>query len=266
MPNFFYSQLFVTPQVPNVRLDGQTIIVTGANVGLGFEASKHFVRMGASKVILACRDVNKGKSAQQSIERSTNVAKGTLEVWPLDYSSYDSVKTFAERVNGLSRLDAVVENAGINTRKWKMVEDNESHITVNVVSNLLLAHLILPKLRESAIATGQDGRLAIVGSEVYMWAKFQEKNSEKLFSALNSEQASNIGDRYERLERTRLRLQLTLRTDTTSRNSCSSSACANSLSATQCLRSHQSSSRFSHPVSARATSSAMATSPTRSLA
>jgi retinol dehydrogenase-12 len=139
MPNFFYSQLFVTPQVPDVRLDGHTIVVTGANVGLGFEATKHFVRMGASKVILACRDVNKGKSAQQSIERSINVAKGTLEVWQLDYSSYDSVKAFAERVNGLSRLDAVVQNAGINTRKWKMVEDNESHITVNVVSNLLLA-------------------------------------------------------------------------------------------------------------------------------
>ena len=201
MPNFLYSQLFVTPQLPNVRLDGQTVIVTGANVGLGFEATKHFVRMGASKVILACRDVSKGKSAQQSIERSVNAAKDTLEVWQLDYSSYDSVKSFAERVNGLSRLDAVVQNAGINTRKWKMVEDNESHITVNVVSNLLLAHLILPKLRESAKATGQDGRLAIIGSEVYMWAKFQEKNSEKLFSALNSEQASNIGDRYELLDK-----------------------------------------------------------------
>jgi len=196
MPNFIYSQLFVTPQVPNVRLDGQTIIVTGANVGLGFEATKHFVRMGASKVIIACRDVDKGKSAQQNIERSVNVAKDTLEVWQLDYSSYDSVKSFAERVNGLNRLDAVVLNAGINTRKWTMLEDNESHITVNVVSNLLLAHLILPKLHESAKATGRDGRLAIVGSEVYMWAKFQEKNSEKLFSALNLEQASNIGDRY----------------------------------------------------------------------
>ena len=196
MPNFIYSQLFVTPQVPNVRLDGQTIIVTGANVGLGFEATKHFVRMGASKVIIACRDVDKGKSAQQNIERSVNVAKDTLEVWQLDYSSYDSVKSFAERVNGLNRLDAVVLNAGINTRKWTMLEDNESHITVNVVSNLLLAHLILPKLHESAKATGRDGRLAIVGSEVYMWANFQEKNSEKLFSALNLEQASNIGDRY----------------------------------------------------------------------
>jgi retinol dehydrogenase-12 len=264
MPNFFYSQLFVTPQVPVVRLDGHTIIVTGANVGLGFEATKHFVRMGASKVILACRDVSKGKSAQQSIERSTSVAKGTLEVWQLDYSSYDSVKSFAERVNGLSRLDAVVQNAGINTRKWKMVEDNESHITVNVVSNLLLAHLILPKLRESAIATGQDGRLVIVGSEVYMWAKFQEKNSEKLFAALNSEQASNIGDRFGSSLITESRPMLISGTDTTSQSCCCSSVCASSPNATRPPRSHLLWSRSLRLVSAKATSSAMATSPTRS--
>jgi retinol dehydrogenase-12 len=264
MPNFFYSQLFVTPQVPDIRLDGHIIIVTGANVGLGFEATKHFVRMGASKVILACRDVNKGKSAQQSIERSTNVAKGALEVWQLDYSRYDSVKTFAERVNGLSRLDAVVQNAGINTRKWKMAEDNESHITVNVVSNLLLAHLILPKLRESARATGQDGRLVIVGSEVYMWAKFQEKHSEKLFAALNSEQASDIGDRYGSSLNMGSRLMLISGTDTMSQSCCYSSVSVSSLNATRSPRSHLLWSRSLRLGSAKATSSAMATSPTRS--
>lgn len=196
MPNFLYWQLFVTPQLPkNVTLHGQTIIVTGANVGLGLEAAKHFARLHASKIILACRDMNKGKAAQQSIHEATNVAKDVLEVWQLDYANYESVKTFADRVNGLSRLDAVVENAGINTRKWNMLEDNESHITVNVVSTLLLARLLLPKLRESAKATGQDGRLVIVGSEVYQWAKFDERYSETLFDALNSEKQANMGDR-----------------------------------------------------------------------
>lgn len=196
MPNFLYSQLFVTPQLPeNVTLKGETIVITGANVGLGCEAAKHFARLHASKIILACRDVNKGKAAQQSIQQETGISKDVLEVWQLDYSSYDSVKTFADRVNGLGRLDAVVENAGINTRKWKMLEENESHITVNVVSTLLLAHLLLPKLRESAKATGRDGRLVIVGSEVYQWAKFDERHSDNLFDALNSEKQSNMGDR-----------------------------------------------------------------------
>ncbi|KAK4554201.1 hypothetical protein LTR86_008729 [Recurvomyces mirabilis] len=196
MPNFFYSQLFVTPEVPNVALDGQTIIVTGANVGLGFEAAKHFARMKANKVILACRDVNKGNKAASEIARSTGVPNDRLAVWQLDLSSNASVVQFAERAKGLDRLDAVVENAGIVTKQWKMAEGNESTVTVNVVNTILLGELLLPKLRESAKMTGRDGRLVFVGSEVYMWAKFQEKASDKLFAALNDQDKANMGDRY----------------------------------------------------------------------
>jgi len=194
---FLYSQLFVTPAVPRSDLTGQTIIVTGANVGLGLEAARHFAHLNASKVILACRDVAKGNAAANSIVDSTRVPKSRIEVWQLDLSSYKSVKAFADRVAALPRLDAVVENAGIVTKHFKMMEDNESTITVNLVSTILLGLLLLPKLRESARANKKDGRLVFVGSEVYMWAKFTEQNARgNIFDALNSRQTSNMSDRY----------------------------------------------------------------------
>lgn len=109
--NFLYSQLFVTPQYPEQSCKGQVFIVTGANVGLGFEASRHLVRLGAEKVILACRNLEKGEAAVKDIEKSTKRI-GVAEVWLLDLSSFESVKEFAKKVDTLPRIDAIVENAG----------------------------------------------------------------------------------------------------------------------------------------------------------
>lgn len=103
--------------------------MTGANSGLGKEAVRHFVRLNASKVILAGRSVSKGDEAVRGIESSTK-RTGVLEVWPLDLADYASVKAFAPRADGLERLDVVVANAGINTQKFTIVAGNESNITV----------------------------------------------------------------------------------------------------------------------------------------
>ncbi|KAL9627045.1 MAG: hypothetical protein Q9164_007723, partial [Protoblastenia rupestris] len=63
-----YTQLAFRPPVPKADFSGKTIIVTGANVGLGKEASKHFVRLNTHKVILAVRSVKKGEAAKAEIE------------------------------------------------------------------------------------------------------------------------------------------------------------------------------------------------------
>jgi retinol dehydrogenase-12 len=104
--------------------------VTGANVGLGKEAARHFVRLRASKVILACRSVAKGEEAKRDIE-STTRRTGVLEVWPLDLADYASVKSFATRAEGLERLDVVLENAGVNTKTFKLVAGNEMNVAVS---------------------------------------------------------------------------------------------------------------------------------------
>ena len=192
--NFLYSQFFITPQLPRASFTGQTIIVTGANVGLGLEAARHFVQLGASKLIIASRSSERGETAKRDIEKTTGRA-GVVEVWPLDLQSYDSVKAFAERANRLDRLDAVCENAGIATRNFKLAEGDEATITVNVISTFLLALLILPALRKTATKHNITPRLVIVSSEVHMWAAFKERSAANIFDTCSDKSTANMEDR-----------------------------------------------------------------------
>ena len=123
--SLLYSNFFVTLPTPNHSFAGQTIIVTGSNTGLGREAANHIVRLGASKVILAVRNNSKGNDAKHYIELETG-RKDVVEVWELDLANYRSVRAFARRAEGLPRLDAILENAGISTHEFKWAEDNES--------------------------------------------------------------------------------------------------------------------------------------------
>ena len=105
------------------------------------------------------------------------------------------MKAFARRANSLERLDALLENAGINYRKFSMMEDNESTITVNVVSTFLLALLLLPKMRETSKTFGVLPRLTVVTSEVHFIAYFEEKKEKDIFAALNNEKTAKMADR-----------------------------------------------------------------------
>jgi NAD(P)-dependent dehydrogenase (short-subunit alcohol dehydrogenase family) len=60
---FFYDQLRRVPDVVHTDLKNKTVIVVGANTGLGFQAAEHFARMNAGRLILACRSEQKGRAA-----------------------------------------------------------------------------------------------------------------------------------------------------------------------------------------------------------
>ncbi|RMD41504.1 hypothetical protein DV735_g3634, partial [Chaetothyriales sp. CBS 134920] len=165
-----YSQLFVTPPLPTASFEGQTIIVTGANVGLGKEAARHFARLKAAKLILAVRNTAAGEEAKADIINTTSCDDpSSIEVWHLDLASYESVKAFAARATQtLARIDAVVENAGVAKTRWETAEGHELTITVNVISTFLLALLLLPKLKATAAReVGVEPRLSIVTSSVH---------------------------------------------------------------------------------------------------
>ena len=192
---FLYSQFFVKLPYPTHSFSGQTIIVTGSNTGLGLEAARHFTRLGAAKVILAVRSLSRGEAAKESIEKSTHRSE-VVEVWQLDLGSYESVKEFAKKAEGLGRLDALVANAGIARNYWSVLEDNESTITTNVVSTFLLGLLLLPKLRESGKKYNFTPHLSVTCSEVHAWTSLKERKSESIFDALNDKATANMGERY----------------------------------------------------------------------
>ncbi|KAL4801481.1 hypothetical protein BDV18DRAFT_164898 [Aspergillus unguis] len=160
-------------------ISGGTYIVTGANTGLGFEAAQHLVRLGAKKVILAVRHAGPSQTAKQRIDEATGTTDIT-ELWAIDLSSFDSVKTFARRANTeLDCIDAVIENAAVATPEQIVKEGHGIVLTVNVLSTFLLAVLLLPKLKESADKYGILPRLSIVTSGIgfdvrELWEQIRE--------------------------------------------------------------------------------------------
>ena len=193
---FLYSQVFITPPYPTLRWSGKTVIVTGANSGLGLEAARHFVRLGAEKVILAVRSLEKGNQAKESIETSTG-RNGVVQVWSLDLCSYRSVKAFAAQANQeLNRLDAVVEDAAVATPKFRLAEGNELTITTNVISTFLLALLLIPKMKDTAKCYNTHPHLAIIDSEVIFHTSFPERKAARIFDKLNEQASARMLDRY----------------------------------------------------------------------
>lgn len=167
--------LFITAE----KCAGGTYIVTGANGGLGLEAAKHLVAIGAAKVIMGVRNVPSGQKAKAAIEAETGI-RGVAEVWSVDLSSYDSVKAFASRAAAeLDRVDALIENAAIVVSDRVMAEGHILPVTVNVMSTFLLALLMLPKLSESAKRFGIVPHLVIVSSRASydaapVWEKIKD--------------------------------------------------------------------------------------------
>ncbi|KAH7225194.1 hypothetical protein BKA60DRAFT_255570 [Fusarium oxysporum] len=181
--------------VPTASFQGQTIIITGSNTGLGLEAARHFVRLDAEVVILAVRSLEKGEAAKASIEASTK-RKNVVQVWQLEMDKYDSIKSFASRCNSLERLDVVVENAGILRNTYEESEGTEITIKVNVIGTFLLALNLFPILRKSYEKTRQASRLVITSSAVHYNAKFRERFEPSIFDALNENRPEWLNDRY----------------------------------------------------------------------
>lgn len=191
---FLHSQLFRTPPYPTQTFSNQIVIVTGANTGLGLEAARHFYRLNCAKLILAVRTVSKGQSAKEDIVQSNGhrTDADAIEVWPLDMSSTESTLAFAERVNNeLPRLDALVENAGINSKKFALVEGKEQTMQVNVLNTFLLALSLLPKLKETAKLATSPPHLTIVTSEAHRLTKFSQINASDIYEKLNDEKSYN---------------------------------------------------------------------------
>ncbi|TGO24256.1 hypothetical protein BPAE_0107g00030 [Botrytis paeoniae] len=195
--SFLYSQLFVTLPIPTRDFTDETIIITGSNTGLGLEAARHVSRLNSHLLILAVRSQSKGQAAKASILASTGRSESSIEVWSLDMQSQSSIQAFCVKVSKLPRVDAVLANAGIMTKYFKLVEGYESTVMTNVVGTLQLVLGILPKLGESAKEFNIQPRISIVASDLHCIAKFKERKEMDIFKALNNEKTSELDlERY----------------------------------------------------------------------
>ena len=128
---------------------GRTVIVTGANSGLGEVTARELARVGA-KVILAVRNTEKGDAAASDMT-------GDVEVRRLDLQDLASVRAFADGVDG---VDVLINNAGIMAVPYAQTVDGfESQIGTNHLGHFALTNLLLPKISDRVVTVSSGMHL-----------------------------------------------------------------------------------------------------------
>jgi NAD(P)-dependent dehydrogenase (short-subunit alcohol dehydrogenase family) len=140
---------FTPDHIPD--LAGKTVIVTGANSGIGHAAAAALAHAGAT-VVLAVRDQAKGEAAAATIT-------GATEVRPLDLASLDSVRAFAASWTG--PIDLLINNAGVMIPPLTRTADGfELQFGTNHLGHFALTNLLLPHVAPA-------GRVVTVSSDAH---------------------------------------------------------------------------------------------------
>ncbi|XP_049640815.1 retinol dehydrogenase 14 [Suncus etruscus] len=179
-------------------MQGKTVLITGANSGLGRATAAALLRMGA-RVIMGCRDRARAEEAAGQLRRELSSpgfmgsspdpgSVGELVVKELDLASLRSVHAFCqEMLQEEPRLDVLINNAGVFQCPYMKTEDGfEMQFGVNHLGHFLLTNLLLGLLKSSA-----PSRIVVVSSKLY---KYGDIN----FEDLNSEQSYNKSFCYSR--------------------------------------------------------------------
>lgn len=165
--------LMVDPALLQKDLSGKTMVVTGANSGIGFVTAQQLAKQGAH-VVLACRRTEEGDKRAEEIRAASEDA--SVEVMRLDLGDLASVRAFAETFLGAHEaLHALVNNAGVmNTPEGKTKDGFETQIGINHLGHFLLTDLLVPALERGAPsrvvnvsscyhdkAVGREGKIVI---------------------------------------------------------------------------------------------------------
>ncbi len=143
---------------------GKTVLITGANTGIGYETARVLAINGA-RVLIGCRSPEKAQSARQQI--LDEAPQADVEIVALDLNSLDSIRGAADQVNGEDRLDILINNAGIMIPPLSRTADGfESQFGVNHLGHFALTGLLLPK-----ILTQAEGRVVTVTSLAHKTGK-----------------------------------------------------------------------------------------------
>jgi NAD(P)-dependent dehydrogenase (short-subunit alcohol dehydrogenase family) len=129
----------------------RTCLVTGANSGIGKETARGLARLG-HRVVLACRDAERGEAARRDIAETTG--NPAVELMIVDLARQTSIREFARDFLASHReLHVLVNNAGVwSTRRREGPDGIEETWAVNVLGYFLVTELLLGRLRESAPA------------------------------------------------------------------------------------------------------------------
>ncbi|PYH94455.1 NAD(P)-binding protein [Aspergillus ellipticus CBS 707.79] len=196
LSDFVHTQFLLRIPQPSVSFAGKTVIVTGGNGGLGKQIVTYFVRLGAAKVILACRSQARGDKAKAEIESITKCRLDVIDVMEVDIESPSSISTFVDEVNELDRVDVFVNNAGMRTAKHQLVYGTERTLGVNMIGTFLLALQIIPLMKSTAKRYKTTPVMTFVASALYDVAKYPENPGDDIFAWYAEESHMNHMNQY----------------------------------------------------------------------
>jgi NAD(P)-dependent dehydrogenase (short-subunit alcohol dehydrogenase family) len=127
----------------------KVVIITGANKGIGKEATKEIAKLGA-KVYMACRSLDSANQVKDEIAKEAG--NPNVFVKHLDLASVDSIQKFVQSFKqNETKLDVLINNAGLWTKTKKLTDLNvEQTFAVNVLGHQLLTQLLLDELKNAA--------------------------------------------------------------------------------------------------------------------
>jgi NAD(P)-dependent dehydrogenase (short-subunit alcohol dehydrogenase family) len=177
-------------------LSGKTVVVTGGNSGIGFEAGLILASKGAH-VVLACRDLDKASAAVAAI-RSRH-PRASLAAMPLDLASLASIRRFAGDFTATHPvLDVLCNNAGVMAIPYRATADGfEMQIGTNHLGHFALTGLLLTPLLAAA-----QGRIVNVSSTAHKVGRMrfddlQGQRSYSKWSAYAQSKLANLLFTYE---------------------------------------------------------------------
>lgn len=153
-------------QLPD-SLEGKTVVITGANSGIGRECARTCLRLGA-KVVLACRDLKKAQTAaEEMINEAGPDSAANLILIELNLASLASIRKAAAEIHQkVTQIDVLLNNAGVTCPDAQKTADNfELQLGTNYLGHFLLTHLLLDKLLKttSSLPTARIVNLSSLG-------------------------------------------------------------------------------------------------------
>lgn len=175
---------------------GRIAIVTGANIGLGYQTAMALAQKGM-KVIMACRNPTKGEAARTEIMKQ--VPNADLGIMALDLSKLDTVRAFAEAyLSQYDRLDLLINNAGVMMPPYTTTQEGfEVQIGVNHLGHFLLTGLLL-----DCVLKTENSRVVNVSSGAHKQGQinFDDLHSKENYSksgAYSQSKLANLLFTYE---------------------------------------------------------------------
>jgi NAD(P)-dependent dehydrogenase (short-subunit alcohol dehydrogenase family) len=181
---------------PTVAMRGKTVLITGANSGIGLHTARALAAAGAD-LILLCRDRRRGAAARDDIARVANSASAPDLVLGDLFSQADIRRVASDISDRYDRLDVIINNAGGVFSKRELTPDGiEKTFALNHLAPFLLTNLLL-----DLVKAAPQGRIVAVSSEIHAgkldWDNMQSEKSHKFLKAYKVTKTENILFTYE---------------------------------------------------------------------